>query len=172
MSIFDYITKPISEFIAEKGTINYVRPPKYSEVDVPSYVPSEFKSKMVELSNKFDFDPRKVAGILNTENTPWDPELKNPLPGSTAQGLGQHTDAYQKQYNPKFKKEYNRDYIKTNPYDSIAATYIGLSELMQATKNEDDAIRAYHAGLSGYKGKYKNKADEYLKKVLLYASQE
>lgn len=154
------------------GPVHYEKAYKYKDADIPEFVPEQYRNDVLTAANEFDFDPRKVSALLNTENTPWDPSLKNPLEGSTATGLGQHTDAYYKQYNPKFRETYGRDYDRTKSYDSIAATFIGLKDLQKRTGSEDDAIKAYHAGVSGYQAHNKDKAEEYYQKVMSYLQQK
>lgn len=170
MSLLSYISKPIKNFISDD--LHYEKQYKYKDTDIPEFVPEQYRKDVLTAANEFDFDPKRASALLNTENTPWDPTLKNPLPGSSAQGLGQHTDAYYQQYNPKFKEKYQRDYNKTKPFDSIAATFIGLKDLKDRLGNEDDAIKAYHVGLKGLTDpdeKYnslREQAGEYFKKVM------
>lgn len=157
------------EKVFDSGTVSYEKKYKYKETDVPGFVPKEYREAILRGANNYDVDPRKVSALLNTENTPWDPTLKNPLAGSTAIGLGQHTDAYYEQYNPMFKEAFGgREYNRKDPYDSIAATFIGLRDLKSRVGNEDDAIKAYHAGVAGFKGKYKEDAEKYYQKVMSY----
>ena len=173
MRLLDYIKRPVESFMKDFGPIHYEAPaPKYKNTDIPEFVPEEYRTTLLNAANSYDFNPRTAAAILNTENTPWDPTLKNPLKGSTATGLGQHTDAYYKQYGPIFEKQYGgRKYDRNNPHDAIAATFIGLSDLKKRLGNEDDAIKAYHAGVSGYQGKYKDDADKYHQKVMSYLNE-
>lgn len=178
MSILDHIVKPISNYLSELGTIHYEKPkvePKYKPEDVPGFVPEQYRSTILENANYFDFDPKKVAALINTENTPWDPSLPATDKSSTSIGLGQHNDNYYKQYNPVFQKLYGgRSYDRTNPEDAIAATFIGLDDLRKRseTKSEDDAIKAYHVGFKGLfnlDDKYneaKKNAEKYYKAVM------
>lgn len=150
---------------------SYKRVPKYSIENVPKFVPEQFKDKIVEYANQFDYDPSLASALLHTENTPWNPELKNPKKGSTATGLGQHTDAFYRDYNRKFKKVFNRDYDRNNAEDAIAATFLALSDLKDRTGGITESIKAYHAGVKGMVGKYAKEADEYYKKVMSWIAE-
>ena len=178
MRLLDYIKKPITDYVKNLGTVHYQsdqKPPetfKYNTNDIPEFVPQEYRQTIVNNANEFDIDPRNVSAIIHVENTPWDPKLKNPTPGSSAIGLGQHTDAYYKDINPIFKQRFNRDYSKIDPKDAIAATFIGLKQLKDRLGSEEDAIKAYHVGYEGLKNpskeydSHKKQADEYFKKVI------
>ena len=193
MSILDKISQPVSTVVTKTptsitteqrvglfrrlltGDMSYKfsvqQTPKYKVEDVPPFVPEQYRPDIAQLANTYDFDPKKVSALLHTENTPWDPKAKNPMRGSTARGLGQHTDAFYQEYNPKFKAQYGRDYDRTMPFDSMAATFLGLSDLRSRLGSEEDAIRAYHAGVKGFQGKYKKQAEEYLAKVMSQLSE-
>lgn len=142
--------------------------PKYDLYDVPEFVPAQYRSAIAKHANEYDIDPKVFSALIHTENTPWDPSAKNPK--SSAAGLGQHTDAYVKDYGKAFAEKYGRDYDRTNPEDSIAATFIGLDSLRKRTGSLDDAIKAYHGGVRGMGGKYKEDAERYYSKVMSWIS--
>lgn len=174
-SLFDYIKQPVASFMQDFGPIHYEAPPsKYSISDVPNFVPEQYRNNIANAANLYDFDVKKASALLNTENTPWDPTLKNPKKDSTALGLGQHTDAFYIDYNKKFQDSYGgRNYDRTNPYDSISATFLALSDIRKRLEGtDDDAIKAYHIGIKGYTDpdqqytQSKKEAETYYHKVM------
>lgn len=112
-------------------------------------VRDEHKKQITSAAEEIGVEPNLIAKILRGEGLNSTPEqLAEAEKREGAVGPGQHRDIFYKEWNPKFKQRYGRDYDRKNLKDVAIVTSLAIKHYMEKYGSLEPALIAYNKGES------------------------